>query len=263
MSPGAFLVTGGSSGIGAVIAMKIASAGHHVGIVGRRSLRDHGAPDRVTPPGVVDWIEADLTQGPETREAIQRWSNCLPRALDGVVLSAVSYGHGARHPFLETSLEEWDEILAVNLRGPFVVASAVLPTLLARPRAFILAISSIAAIEPAPGRTPYAASKAGALALFRGLAEELRETAVSLVQAMPRNQVVTPGLRARRPLNYSFEGYDSPDIFEPITAKLLAGLGNGFHGSVLAINSDGSWENLQDRVAEFALPLVAAKEEQC
>jgi short-subunit dehydrogenase len=232
VSQGAILVTGGSSGIGAAIASTIRSTGRRVGVVSRQRQP------------LDDWLDADLTDAAKTTAAIQAWTGGIAEPLDGLVLSAVSYGSGGRHPVRETPVEEWDEVLAVNLRAQYVAVSAVLPELVARPRALILSVSSIAAIEPAPGRAHYAASKAGALAFFRALAEELRGTSVSVVQVLPGNQVATPGLRARRPPGFSFAGYDPPEVFHAVVLEALADLGESFDGSILAVDGAGRWAEL-------------------
>ena len=240
MSAGAVLVTGGSSGIGAAMAATVAATGRRVGILSRR------------PPSAGDWVKADLTDASRTTTAIRRWVDGLDRPVDGLILSAVSYGRGGRHPVARTPLAEWDEVLAVNLRAQYVAVAAVLPDLLARPRALVLSVSSVAALEPAPGRAHYAAAKAGALAFFRALAEELRDTGVSVVQVLPRNQVATPGLRARRPPGFSFAGYDPPQVFDPVVRELLAGLGCGYAGAVLAVGSDGRWAAIDQPSAKAA-----------
>jgi NAD(P)-dependent dehydrogenase (short-subunit alcohol dehydrogenase family) len=250
VSAGAVLVTGGSSGIGAAIASTIRSTGRRVGIVSRQRRPAAPGPPELPvrrPAGAradADWIEADLADAGRTGAAIRAWCAGLDEPLEGLVLSAVSYGYGPRHPVGEISLAEWDEVVAVNLRAQYVAVSTVLPDLLARPGALILSVSSVAAVEPAPGRAHYAASKAGALAFFRALAGELRETNVSVVQVMPKNQVVTPGLRARRPPHFSFAGYDRPEVFDKVVVELLAGLGREFDGAVLVVDGDGHWEDV-------------------
>lgn len=238
-------MTGGSRGIGAAIASTIVSTGRRVGVVSRRRPStaadgDAWAEQARTP--LVDRIEADLADADATGAAIRAWREILAEPLDGLVLSAVSYGHGSRHPVLRTPLAEWDEVMAVNLRAQFIAVSAVLPSLLARPRALILSVSSSAAIEAAPGRAHYAASKAGAYAFFRALAEELGDTNVSVVQVMPRNQVATPGLAARRPPGFAFEGYDPPTVFDGFVRAAMADLGKKFHGALFEVDGDGSWE---------------------
>lgn len=245
MTRGAILTTGGSSGIGAAIASTIASTGRRVGVLSRRWPPEaDGAWEALARQPLVDRIEADLLDAPATSAAIGEWRRTIAEPVDGLVLSAVSYGYGPRHPVLDTTVAEWDEVIAVNLRAQFVVVSAMLADLLARPRAMILSVSSSAAIEPAPGRAHYAASKAGALALFRALAGELRDTNVSVVQVMPRNQVATPGLAARRPTGYTFDGYDPPTVFDRFVRAVLPDLGGGFDGLLVAVDSDGRWEEL-------------------
>lgn len=226
---GAVLVTGGSGGIGAAMAAAAAGAGHRVGVLSRRR------------PPVGDWVEADLTDAAGSTAAIHAWRAGLTEPLDALLLSAVSYGDGPRHPVTATSLAEWDQVLAVNLRGQFVAVTAVLPALLARPRALVLSVSSDAALRPSPGRAHYAASKAGAYALFRALAEELAGTGVSIVQALPRNQVATPGLRGRRPAGFDFAGYDPPSVFAGLTRAVLADLGAGLAGALVVVDGDGGW----------------------
>jgi short-subunit dehydrogenase len=155
------------------------------------------------------------------------------RELDGMILCAASYGADSRHPFLETSDREWDEVMTVNVRSQFVMTSRLLPWLLKRERAFVVAISSNTATAPAPGRVAYGCSKAASYALFSGLAEELTDSAVSVVQLMPDRQVSTRGLRRRRPPGFDFSAYIHPDVFkEPIRA-IVKGRGVGMNGQCL------------------------------
>jgi NAD(P)-dependent dehydrogenase (short-subunit alcohol dehydrogenase family) len=245
VSGGAILVTGGSSGIGAAIAATLVGTGRQVGVVSRREpSTSEDAWSRLAREPLVDRIRADLTDAAATVGALRAWRDSAVEPLDGVVLSAVSYGYGARHPVTDTSLGEWDEVMAVNLRAQFVVVHTVLAELLARPRALILFVSSSAALMAAPGRAHYAAAKAGATAFFRALAAELRDAGVSVVQVMPRNQVATPGLAARRPPGFSFDGYDPPTVFDAFVRALLPDLGATFDGSLVAVDSDGQWEEL-------------------
>ncbi len=229
---GAVLVTGGSGGIGAAMAAAAAATGRRVGVLSRRR------------PPVGDWVRADLTDAAGSTAAVRSWLAGLDGPLDALLLSAVSYGRGSRHPVAETTLAEWDEVLAVNLRGQYVAVAAVLPELLARPRALVLSVSSVAALEPAAGRAHYAASKAGALAFFRALAEELAGTGVSVVQVLPRNQVATPGLRARRPPGFDFAGYDPPEVFAGVVRAALADLGAGLAGALVEVGGDGRWQRI-------------------
>lgn len=235
MTAGAFLVTGGSSGIGAAMAGALLHSGRRVGIVSRSEPRlGHCA----------DWLRADLADAQATAASLTAWTRAIDDAVDGLILSAVDYGIAPRHPLVASDLAEFDRLWAVNLRSQFAVLSTLLPILVARPRAVILAISSTAALEPAPGRALYAATKAGSLALLRSLAEELEDTGVSVVQALPLNQVCTAGIEARRPPGFDFKGYATPAIFEPIALHVAATLGGGMNGSVLSIDDLGAWSEI-------------------
>jgi NAD(P)-dependent dehydrogenase (short-subunit alcohol dehydrogenase family) len=233
MKPGAFLVTGGTSGIGAAIARTLVQGGHRVGIVARSE-----------PEPPFDWLQADLADGDGTTAAIRSWLERIDRPANGLVLCAADYGVAPRHPLMSSHLAEFDGLCTVNLRSQVVVLSAMLPSLMGRPRSVILAITSDAAFAPAPGRALYAATKAGSLALLASLAEELTDSGVSVIKAFPRSQVRTPGLEARRPPGFVFEGYASPNIFEPIATHLASTLGQGMNGSVLVIDNHGVWQEV-------------------
>ena len=75
---------------------------------------------------------------------------------------------------------------------------------------------------------------------------------MSVVQVLPRNQVVTPGLRARRPPGFSFAGYDPPEVFAGVTRAALARLGADLTGSVLAVDGDGHWQPIDPSLRNAA-----------
>jgi 3-oxoacyl-[acyl-carrier protein] reductase len=104
----------------------------------------------------------------------------VPRA---VVNNAGIVHRGAR--VHETSPESWDEVLAVNLRGPFLVSRAFLPAMLAAGRGRFVHVSSISATLGSPGAASYAASKWGLVGLSKSLAEELRGTGLVSVAVLP------------------------------------------------------------------------------
>ena len=245
MSGDSILITGGSSGIGASMAAAIASTGRRIAIVSRRRRPAQAQiASRWGAPELVDWIEADLADADRVRTSVTGWCETVAGPPDGLFLCAASYGYGSRHPVLATSAGEWDRVLAVNLSAQYMMISIVLPYLVRKQRGLIVSVTSSAAMQAAPGRAHYAASKAGALAFMRALAEELKGTGVSVVQVMPKNQVATPGLKARRPPGYSFDGYDKPSIFSEFTKWVLASPGELLSGRIFVVGGDGGWEEL-------------------
>ncbi|NIO11731.1 MAG: SDR family oxidoreductase, partial [Deltaproteobacteria bacterium] len=82
-------------------------------------------------------------------------------------------------------LDEWDRLMAVNLKGPFLCARAVLPTMRAQKSGKIINISSSTALQGPPGRIHYVASKAGVLGFTRTLANEVGEDNIQVNALLP------------------------------------------------------------------------------
>ena len=184
------------------------------------------------------WLQGDLCSPEAVAADIRTFLSAQKRPLDGLVHCAVSYGAAQRHAFLQTSDGEWDDVMTVNSRSPFILTVRLLPLLLERPKAFIVSLTSDVATQPAPQRIAYGSSKAAAHALFAGLAAELAESSVSVVQMLPAKQVVTRGLRRRRPPDFEFTGYSSPDIFKPPLKSILARRGAGLNGACLLVGEE-------------------------
>jgi 3-oxoacyl-[acyl-carrier protein] reductase len=90
-----------------------------------------------------------------------------------------------RSPVVDTAIEAWDEQLAVNLRGPFLVSRAVLPGMLERRSGRIVQIGSISSTLGAARAAAYCASKWGLVGFTKSLAEELTDTGVMTMAILP------------------------------------------------------------------------------
>lgn len=157
------LVTGGGSGIGLATALRLVGE-YHVAICGRRG----GALDAVAKraegihPFVAD-IGDPATAARLIGDVVARFGR-----LDGLVLNA---GIVITKAFAQTSLDDWNQQLAINLTGPFVLAQAALPHLLERQGA-IVSVSSVGAVQTGPGLAAYSASKAGLTLMTQAIAYE-------------------------------------------------------------------------------------------
>lgn len=166
------VVTGGASGIGKCIAQRFIEEGAAVAVLGHSDeeglraeaqLRTHagniGAGDCV-------YLHADVADSGQVRAAIeavvQRW-----RHIDIVVNNAAIMKTGA---LLDMDEADWDKTLAINLRGPFLLAKYAIPVM--PPHGAIINISSVHAIATDPHSAAYSASKGGLEALTRALALE-------------------------------------------------------------------------------------------
>jgi NAD(P)-dependent dehydrogenase (short-subunit alcohol dehydrogenase family) len=159
------VVTGGASGIGASVARRVAEEGGRVCVI-------HSDPRKV--PAFAEHLSierfvADVSDAVAVGRAIGYAAEKLG-GIDGVVNSA---GINTMKPFAETSAEEWQRTIAVNLDGAFHVCRAALDHLKQNATATIVNISSAIALQPLANRTAYAASKAGLIALSKVLAVEL------------------------------------------------------------------------------------------
>jgi NAD(P)-dependent dehydrogenase (short-subunit alcohol dehydrogenase family) len=157
------LVTGGGSGIGAATALRL-SGEYDVAICGRRG----NALDAVAKKadGIHPFV-ADIGDPEAASKLIDDVAQRFAR-LDALVLNA---GIVITRPFAETSLEDWNQQLTVNLTGPFVLAQKALPHLLARKGA-IVSVSSVGAVQTGPGLAAYSASKAGLTLMTQAIAYE-------------------------------------------------------------------------------------------
>jgi NAD(P)-dependent dehydrogenase (short-subunit alcohol dehydrogenase family) len=163
------LVTGASKGLGAEIATVLADAGADVAIVGRDREGLEVTRLAVTSKDrrcVV--IEADLStvEGPRVAGA---------QALDffeTVDILVNNAGIFHRQSLLETSVENWDETQAVNLRAPLLLAQAVVPGMIKQRSGKIINVSTVASVVGCDGHAAYSASKGGMNILTRVMAAE-------------------------------------------------------------------------------------------
>lgn len=164
------VITGAGRGIGRAIAQKFAAEGAAVFLAARTSREvDSAASEIKLAGGKAAAISADVSKEMECKRIIEAAHKSF-RRVDILVNNAGVLGPVM--PVEEVQPAEWDDVLAVNLRGPFLLSRLVLPEMYARGSGAILNISSVAAKFPYPWNSPYAASKAGLVGLTRTLAAE-------------------------------------------------------------------------------------------
>ena len=161
------VVTGGARGIGLAIAERAAASGARVALWDRDANRLAEAAASL--PGATAHT-VDLTDEAAVRTAAAETEAAHGR-IDILVNNAGITGGNA--PTWELPTAEWRRVVEVNLIAPFLVASAVLPGMVARGYGRVVNIASVAGKEGNPNASHYSASKAGLIALTKSLGKEL------------------------------------------------------------------------------------------
>ena len=182
------LITGGGRGIGRAIALAFASEGAAVALAARSSRELDAVARKVTAAGGQALaVPTDVRQEPAVAALVARTLSQL-RRIDVLVNAA---GVAAFGPVADSKQEDWDLTMAVNLRGAYLCARAVLPAMMAQHRGTIISIGSMVTSRTLPGSAAYTASKYGVLGFSRVLAEEMRAHGVR-VGVLSAGAVDTP-----------------------------------------------------------------------
>ncbi len=164
------IVTGGGRGIGRTMARRFAAEGAAVLVAARTESEIRGVVAEIEQcGGKATCVTADVSRETDCAHLVAAAQEHLG-PVNILVNNAGDYG--PVKPIEEITPEEWDRVIAAHLRGAFLLTRLVLPGMYARCSGAILNISSVAAKAAFPWGSPYAAAKAGMLALTRVAAAE-------------------------------------------------------------------------------------------
>jgi len=178
------LITGAAGGIGRATVKLFAEKGWRVVGVDRQPF-GNGFPE----DGL--FIRADISN-PASINTIFDLTKGFTNTLDALINNAA---YQVIKPLLDTSVEEWDAVMASNLRSVFLAAKLAFPLLETSGGGAIVNVSSVHAVATSKDISAYAASKGGLLALTRAMAIEFAPSNVRVNAILP-GAVDTPMLRA-------------------------------------------------------------------
>jgi NAD(P)-dependent dehydrogenase (short-subunit alcohol dehydrogenase family) len=190
------LISGASGVLGSAVTREFAQAQARLALIGmseeklERLIAETGLPiERVFT------VAADVTQGDGVGDLVAAVMAHFGQ-LD-VLLNTVGGWSGGK-PVGETSLEEWDRMLALNLRSAFLLSRAVLPYMLEAGWGRIVHVSSKTAVEPRARQSAYAVSKMGLITLTEVIAVEVKGSGVTANVILP-SIIDTPANREAMP----------------------------------------------------------------
>jgi len=176
------IVTGAGRGIGRAVALAFAREGAAVALAARTTSELEAVAAQIkSRAGRALVVPTDVTREASVAALVEQVLEDFKRA-DILVTAA---GVATFASLVDTKTEEWDRMLAVNLRGVFLACRAVLPPMMRQRRGTIINIVSIAAKRAIPGNAAYAASKHAVLGLTQVLAEEMRPHGVRVGALCP------------------------------------------------------------------------------
>jgi 3-oxoacyl-[acyl-carrier protein] reductase len=181
------LVTGGGKGIGKVYVEEFAKAGARVvaadiDVDAAKSVAESLTKANLEAIGLGVDIASEDSAKAMTQAVLDRYG-----AIDVLINNASLMSVLPRRSWLEIPVEEWDRVMAVNLRGMFLCCRAAFPAMKAQKRGKIVNISSSRVWEGAPNRLHYTTSKAGVIGFTRALAREVGEFGITV-------NAITPGM---------------------------------------------------------------------
>ncbi|MCB1331504.1 MAG: glucose 1-dehydrogenase [Maritimibacter sp.] len=191
------IVTGGGSGFGAGIARKFAAEGAKVMVV---DLNEDAAKSVAQEIGGLE-MPVNVADGAQMRSLAHAANEAFGR-IDILVNNA-----GVTHlpgPMESISEEEFDRVLAVNVKAVYLAAREIVPMMKAAGSGAILNVASTAAISPRPNLSWYNASKGWLLTATKSMAVELAPAGVRVNAILP--------VAGETPLLQSFMGQDTPEI---------------------------------------------------
>ncbi|MEM9410865.1 MAG: 3-oxoacyl-[acyl-carrier-protein] reductase [Planctomycetota bacterium] len=176
------VVTGASQGLGRQMAIALAASGAKVACVARNEQKLQATVDEITQAGgEAEVMASDVGIADNVQSIVDKINEEWGR-LD-IVVNNAGITRDTLMPVMTD--EQWDDVIATNLRGTFLFCRAASKVMMKQRYGRIINISSVSGLIGNPGQTNYSASKAGMIGLTRSLAKELAKRKVTVNAVAP------------------------------------------------------------------------------
>jgi len=210
------VVTGGTAGIGIAIARALGSAGSPVAVCSRTEARVTSALKSLAGSGVhAVGTPCDVTDA----ASVEAFRDFVTRTLGQPKILVNNAGIGRFAPLEQMSPDDFDAVLATNLRGPFLVTRAFLPSMKAAGEGAIVHVASLAGRNGFEGGTAYCASKHGLLGFAKALMFEVRRSNIRVITVCP-GSVATEFGSPERAAGKTKRALHPADVADTIVATL-------------------------------------------
>lgn len=222
------VVAGGTGALGASVSRAFLAAGARV-IVTYRKQEEYDALAKQAGGGMLG-ISLDVTDEAAVAGFVTETESKYG-AIDALVIAVGGYVGGKQ--LWETDLATYEQMLSLNLRAAFVMARAILPGMIRRNRGAVVNVASKAGYGHAARAAMYAASKAGVLALFDSLAEEVKPYNINVNSIVP-SIMDTPANRRAMP-EADFNVWPKTDDIAKVIVYLCSEDARVIHGAAVPV----------------------------
>jgi len=229
------VVTGAAGNLGQAVACAFQPTGAHLVLVDRKPDRLpalypdlSGSPDHLLATSVD--LQDEEAIGSLVDRVIERFGRI------DVLVNTVG-GYRAGKPVHQTSVEDWDFLLALNARTAFIVSHALVPTMLDQGEGRIVHVASRAGLKGGSRAAAYSASKSALLRLTESLSAELKRKGIRVNCVLP-GTIDTPQNREAMP-NGKFDRWVTPEAVADAILFLVSDAARGIHGAAIPVYGTG------------------------